>query len=405
MKVFAIRAHKALRAGCRPIRRPARPAGGRALPSAVRSRLEPRFGADFSNVKIHTGHDAARSAASLNARAYTFGRDVVFGAGQYSPETSAGRRLIAHELAHVVQQRSGGAAAQRVMRSPFPGCDKATTGVDDADARIKAAHKQAVEMVAKARALLAKPDMATIALVEKHFHCPSPAEFAAIAQTYAKIESGLGILQSSCVGAKDARCQSGDGWTLAEDKKADWCPAIFAPENQAVRFAGLFIDSAAQVKRTEMEKKANLDALAGLDNTCFRTQDCYADFTVPAGAMLGNAISYAVLAVELSGHQLVAGTENPCAPGATHVLVDVPPDAVKDPYLIRAHSGFRRMDERPTTPPAGTRTAFVYEDRAGNRFIYHSGMPNARAFTAREAAEKPPRLRYYFPPDHPLSRP
>src|SRR5262245_5826496 len=91
------------------------------LPASVRSYMEPRFGTSFGHVRVHTGHDAARSAASLNARAYTFGRDVVFGAGQYSPQTAAGRRLIAHELAHVVQQQKGGAAARRVMRAPFPG--------------------------------------------------------------------------------------------------------------------------------------------------------------------------------------------------------------------------------------------------------------------------------------------
>jgi len=78
--------------------------GVQPLPMSLRAFFEPRFGHDFSQVRIHTGESAALSARSLNALAYTAGRDVVFGAGQYAPETAAGRRLLAHELAHVVQQ-------------------------------------------------------------------------------------------------------------------------------------------------------------------------------------------------------------------------------------------------------------------------------------------------------------
>lgn len=69
--------------------------------------MEPRFGRDFSGVRVHTDYDAAESASALNARAYTAGRDVVFGAGKYTPSTDTGRSLIAHELTHVVQQSEG----------------------------------------------------------------------------------------------------------------------------------------------------------------------------------------------------------------------------------------------------------------------------------------------------------
>jgi hypothetical protein len=73
------------------------------LPDAVRSFFEPRFGQDFSKVRVHTDSRAARSARDLNARAFTLGRDIVMGAGQYSPGTSEGKRLLAHELTHVIQ--------------------------------------------------------------------------------------------------------------------------------------------------------------------------------------------------------------------------------------------------------------------------------------------------------------
>lgn len=78
--------------------------GGQPLPGSIRSYFEPRFGYDFSGVKIHTDEHAAESASSLNALAYTAGWDIVFGESQYAPETTSGMRLIAHELSHVIQQ-------------------------------------------------------------------------------------------------------------------------------------------------------------------------------------------------------------------------------------------------------------------------------------------------------------
>ena len=78
--------------------------GGKSLSESERAFFEPRFGADFGQVRVHTGTQAAESAQALNARAYTMGHDVVFGAGQYVPGTGVGRRLMAHELTHVVQQ-------------------------------------------------------------------------------------------------------------------------------------------------------------------------------------------------------------------------------------------------------------------------------------------------------------
>ena len=77
---------------------------GQPLDAGTRAFMEPRFGHDFSLVRVHTDARAAESARSVNALAYTVGRNVVFGTGQYTPGTSEGRRLMAHELTHVVQQ-------------------------------------------------------------------------------------------------------------------------------------------------------------------------------------------------------------------------------------------------------------------------------------------------------------
>ncbi|MFK7868712.1 MAG: DUF4157 domain-containing protein [Roseobacter sp.] len=79
--------------------------GGAPLSNSARAFFEPRFGADFSDVRVHSGPQAHRAAQALGARAFTTGRDVVFGAGEYAPQSHAGGLLLAHELTHVLQQR------------------------------------------------------------------------------------------------------------------------------------------------------------------------------------------------------------------------------------------------------------------------------------------------------------
>lgn len=82
---------------------------GKALDPGTRRFMESRFGHDFGRVRIHADAGAAQAASALGARAFTTGNDVVFGAGQYAPDTLPGRQLLAHELTHVVQQRAAGA--------------------------------------------------------------------------------------------------------------------------------------------------------------------------------------------------------------------------------------------------------------------------------------------------------
>lgn len=86
---------------------------GTALPSAERDFFESRFGYDFSAVRIHTGQEAARSAQQISALAFTAGNHIVFDVGQYRPGSESGRRLLAHELTHVVQQQGEPRAIQR----------------------------------------------------------------------------------------------------------------------------------------------------------------------------------------------------------------------------------------------------------------------------------------------------
>ena len=87
--------------------------GGVPLPAGERAFFEPRLGVDLSGVRVHADAEAARLAAGLSARAFAAGSEIYFGAGEYRPQSSEGRRLLAHELTHVVQQRGGEAALRR----------------------------------------------------------------------------------------------------------------------------------------------------------------------------------------------------------------------------------------------------------------------------------------------------
>lgn len=89
---------------------------GQPLDRATRAFMEPRFGYDFSRVRVHTGAAAEQSAQAVNATAYTVGYDMVFGAGQFAPASQVGRRLLAHELTHVTQQNVPGPGGETSVR-------------------------------------------------------------------------------------------------------------------------------------------------------------------------------------------------------------------------------------------------------------------------------------------------
>jgi len=90
--------------------------GGSPMDNDTRGFMESRLGADFSDVRVHTDATASESARSVQAHAYTVGSDVVFQSGKYAPDSDSGKRMLAHELTHVVQQRSGPVAG-----TPAPG--------------------------------------------------------------------------------------------------------------------------------------------------------------------------------------------------------------------------------------------------------------------------------------------
>ncbi len=97
---------------------------GQPLDGGTRDYMESRFGRDFSDVRVHTDPEAADSARAVNARGYTVGNEIVFGSGEYRPGTEAGRRLLAHELTHVVQQ-----SGQMPANDWLPATHAGATGV------------------------------------------------------------------------------------------------------------------------------------------------------------------------------------------------------------------------------------------------------------------------------------
>ncbi|MFC1747793.1 DUF4157 domain-containing protein [Pseudomonadota bacterium] len=102
--------------------------GGKPLDANTRSFFEPRFGHDFSSVRLHHGGQASELSRSINARAFTLGNNIVFDSGQYQPESTEGKRLLGHELTHVIQQKSDGVDAATIQRSVHRCCRNIQTG-------------------------------------------------------------------------------------------------------------------------------------------------------------------------------------------------------------------------------------------------------------------------------------
>jgi hypothetical protein len=108
--------------------------------------MEPRFGHDFSGVRVHTGTQAAESARAVNALAYTVGRSIVFGPGQYSPETNAGQPLLAHELTHMRQQANGSPGMPTlgaIQRQPDSTATSGAESAEDASPKLEGEAKAA----------------------------------------------------------------------------------------------------------------------------------------------------------------------------------------------------------------------------------------------------------------------
>ena len=169
---------------------------GQPLETGMRSFMESGFGHDFSRVRVHSDSTAGASADALHARAYTVGSEVVFVAGQYAPGRLEGRKLLAHELTHVVQQSAADTdAAKAVMRqakpvaSEFEGC--AVNQQNQIDAAVqngKTALNRAIRVVATAWGNPGTLSAAHRQLLLKHLHTVDRADLRDLLGTYISVK-------------------------------------------------------------------------------------------------------------------------------------------------------------------------------------------------------------------------
>lgn len=132
--------------------------GGSALPATLQRKFEGSLGADLSGVRVHTGAESAQSARSLSARAYTVGNDIHFGAGQYDPSSPAGEHLLAHEVAHTVQQAGAGPSVQHKLEVSQPGDACELEADSAADAMLSGARFSISPAAGVQRSIMRTPD-------------------------------------------------------------------------------------------------------------------------------------------------------------------------------------------------------------------------------------------------------
>lgn len=192
--------------------------GGQPFSQSERAFFEPRFGYDFSGVRVHSGVAAEQSAREMNANAYTRGHDIVFAPGKYQPQKRDGQYLLAHELTHVVQQgRSPVVSALQRQPAAVPNyrdCTPAITGIADANDRLEAARLRAVEYVGAAgRVLASAPAAGTTyaTALNRHFIAPTAAQRATIAANYGQLLRTLRVSNYIC-----------NSQNICEDEQAFW---------------------------------------------------------------------------------------------------------------------------------------------------------------------------------------
>ncbi len=182
----------------------------------MRSYFEPRFGLGFGGVHVHADTEGALSAKALNARAYTIGKDIVFGQGQYAPETNDGKQLLAHELTHVVQQAYGLETSQtaiprihrqgtRVIQRQI--IDTATCDSEQADA-FREAHQDAIHWIEYAINRLGDPQSVRN-LLNTHFRLqPADDGVAEVLRNLRMIQSALVENTNTYHCEPDATCRT-----------------------------------------------------------------------------------------------------------------------------------------------------------------------------------------------------
>ena len=281
---------------------------GEPLDPATRAFFEPRFRYDFSRVRIHSDERAAASARSLGAAAYTVGQNVVFGAARFAPRTTAGRRLLAHELTHVVQQSRFTPGAPAVQRAPEVQVDPGATCNLDQHGKIEPAAYQAGDWLRTTIAAIdaflggAKTKQATAAgaALNRHFHS---ADAAVVAYVKARLETILKEIFSrenlriNCPPASDPICKQG------ELGGQEWAAVVPEGNPNEIDFCRLFFkrdkeDRASTIIHEFGHAQLGLRKNQEIIDRAYKSDAYYAYLTTAEA--LTNAESYAMLARQIA---------------------------------------------------------------------------------------------------------
>jgi hypothetical protein len=188
---------------------------GEPMDSGTRADMEARFNHDFGNVRLHSDPKAAESARAVNALAYTVGSDVVLGAGETSPHTDAGQKVLAHELTHVVQQQSGGFGRQVLQRWALRNCSESqSVYVEDAFAKAYDGVSRAVKH------LSAEPSERLKQSLWLAFRSDSDETIKTLLPKFEKLKEDLTSATVTCTDTKkESRCGTDFGFhsRAAED--------------------------------------------------------------------------------------------------------------------------------------------------------------------------------------------
>jgi hypothetical protein len=303
--------------------------GGEPLSPSARAFFEPRFNHDFGGVRLHTGARAAASAQAVNARAYTIGDDVVFGAGEFAPETCEGRRLLAHELTHVIQQSPRRAVPQSdssssrsnhvpargpvddVNRGESPMVSRRTSGVlqrqtPDSNATTTTAtvtgpnacsfaqHRIIAPADAHQKPITTNPDyainwpwdIAVLGAMRRHFSATDRATVLQVYQRIVTINNDLtsrADLHVECHTTADTTCSSAAAYVTGAN--LSFCPSFFT--------------GSAEWRAESLVHEMAHSLVGGphITDRAYRADRLYR--TLPTAEALTNAESYGLLVQEL----------------------------------------------------------------------------------------------------------
>lgn len=356
--------------------------GGEPLDSMTRGFMESRFGHDFSSVRVHTGSQAAQSAEAVNARAYTVGSNIVFGSGAFEPHSSSGKQLIAHELAHVLQQSSSVRrmpnVLQRKTKNEAAESDTSAAEADTSDSdnvpaeETPAAPSQSLES-ATARALVEVSDTDVAA------------------ESVGAIPSNPVALQETRGGAEEPASANGvaeDAISASTEAEAD----ADAPGSQAR-------DGESAAVAQEYTDTSNVTAAAETAGATAATGTALPE-SASADPDDDTLTKEADAAAELAGK--LSGITQPKATGATSAPTSDTVQPISGGNAVHAIRSKPRIQNRtaqrliqrkeiPTSAPVKQDVASVslQVSNAAGRLKKHE-RPAAKAHQAAAAAEMPP---------------